>query len=197
MESNISSEILENGRPGVRDFRLENSKMQIWDDLDRVLWANLARRRTPPPQNSIQNFETFSYTRNIMTKPSKYGVVTQNSKILTANHGMANQMPNHHRPGPYVTKNAFVQTMVETKPRRVAAVGGGSGGLVLNSGNFVVILIILLLLLAGSLAALTFMTFRYKKILERQNHKPIQPAVITKLITVDDKCQKKGIVLSN
>jgi flagellar basal body-associated protein FliL len=67
--------------------------------------------------------------------------------------------------------------------------GTGGGGLVLNSGNFVVILIILLLLLAGSLAALTFMTFRYKKILERQNEKP---SVITKLVSVADKCEKKG-----
>ena len=53
-----------------------------------------------------------------------------------------------------------------------------------------VILIILLLLLAGSLAALTFMTFRYKKILEKENEKPTQ--VINKIITIDDKCEKKG-----
>ena len=70
----------------------------------------------------------------------------------------------------------------------------GSGGLVLNSGNFVVILIILLLLLAVSLAALTFMTFRYKKILERNNVRP-QPPQIKRVIEVNQKCEKKGTVI--
>jgi len=86
-----------------------------------------------------------------------------------------------------------VQTVVETKPRRVVGGGASSGGLVLNSGNFVVILIILLLLLAGSLAALTFMTFRYKKILEKERAPPATP----KMIIVDSKCETKGTVSSN
>ena len=76
-------------------------------------------------RNSVQNFETFSFPRGVMEKPSKYGVVTHSEKILSANHGsMSHLVPNHMHPPPYTTKNAFVQTVVETKPRRVVAGGG-------------------------------------------------------------------------
>ena len=190
-----SPDICENGR--IRDFRIENSsKKQMWDDINKVLLANEARRRcSPPPQKSVQNFETFAYPRRVLDKPSRYGVVTQPTQIIAGSH---TAMSHHHAhpPPPYTTKNAFAQTVVEAKPSRRVVAGGGSGGLVLNSGNFVVILIILLLLLAGSLAALTFMTFRYKKILEdtRPKEKPTQRDVIK--FVRDDKCEKKGFVAS-
>lgn len=114
----------ENGR--VRDFRVEtSSKDHLWDDLNKVLLANEARKRSPSVRNSVQNFETFSFPRGVMEKPSKYGVVTHDEKILSANHGsMSHLVPNHMHPPPYTTKNAFVQTVVEAKPRRVVAGGG-------------------------------------------------------------------------
>ena len=61
------------------------------------------------------------------------------------------------------------------------------------TGNFIVILIILLLLLVGSLVALTFMTIRYKKVLEKGPK--ITKEVVNKVrykTIIDETCENKG-----
>lgn len=103
--------------------RTDSIRSQKFEDIDKVLWANVGRRLTNPQlPNPIQNFETFSYTRSILPKPSTYTVVTHEEKIInssTINPGQYNQQPNS-----FTTKNAFVQTVVEAKPRNRVVVAG-------------------------------------------------------------------------
>ena len=74
------------------------------------------------PLTFSHNFESFCYTRRILSKPSRYGVVTQKDQIISANHNPINHLQST---APlFGTKNAFVQTVVEAKPRRVVAAGG-------------------------------------------------------------------------
>ena len=64
------------------------------------------------------------------------------------------------------------------------------------TGNFIIILIILLLLLVGSLVALTFMTIRYKKVLEKGPK--ITKEVVNKVrykTLIDETCENKGNAL--